>query len=96
MATGEKILSRKSTRNHQFDLLRIIFATLVLLSHAPEITDGDSSRELLHRSTGAPITFGTLGVDGFFVLSGFLIVQSWLGDPEFVQVPNNCWQPVPQ
>jgi peptidoglycan/LPS O-acetylase OafA/YrhL len=53
-------------RNHQFDLLRILFATLVLLSHAPEITDGNRSRELLHRLTGAPVSFGTLGVDGFF------------------------------
>jgi peptidoglycan/LPS O-acetylase OafA/YrhL len=76
-------LGRQSTRNHQFDLLRILFATLVLLSHAPEITEGNASRELLHRLTRAPITFGVLGVDGFFVLSGYLIVQSWLGDPEF-------------
>jgi peptidoglycan/LPS O-acetylase OafA/YrhL len=77
-------LRRQSSRNHQFDLLRILFATLVLLSHAPEITDGNASRELLHRLTRAPMTFGTLGVDGFFVLSGYLIVQSWLGDPEFL------------
>jgi peptidoglycan/LPS O-acetylase OafA/YrhL len=69
-------------RNHQFDLLRIIFATLVLLSHAPEITDGNASRELFHRFTRAPMTFGTVGVDGFFLLSGYLIVQSWLGNPE--------------
>ena len=75
---------RQGTRNHAFDLLRILFATLVLLSHAPELTDGNPSRELLHRLTHTPITFGRLGVDGFFVLSGYLIVQSWLGDPELV------------
>jgi peptidoglycan/LPS O-acetylase OafA/YrhL len=75
---------RQSNRNHQFDLLRILFATLVLLAHAPEITDGNTSRELLHRFTRAPMTFGTFGVDGFFVLSGYLIAQSWLGDPEFL------------
>jgi peptidoglycan/LPS O-acetylase OafA/YrhL len=74
--------SPRATRNHQFDLLRILFATLVLLSHAPEITDGNMSRELLHRFTGAPMTFGVFGVDGFFVLSGYLIAASWLGDPE--------------
>ena len=79
-----KRLRRQGNRNHQFDLLRIIFATLVLLSHAPEITDGNASRELFHRFTGAPMTFGTLGVDGFFILSGYLIVQSWLGDPELI------------
>ena len=77
-------MRRQSTRNHQFDLLRILFAILVSLSHAPEITDGNASRELLHRFTRAPMTFGTLGVDGFFVLSGDLIIQSWLGDPEFL------------
>jgi peptidoglycan/LPS O-acetylase OafA/YrhL len=77
-------LRRQKNRNHQFDLLRILFATLVLLSHAPEITDGNRSRELFSRFTRSPITFGALGVDGFFVLSGYLIVQSWLGDPEFL------------
>jgi peptidoglycan/LPS O-acetylase OafA/YrhL len=74
----------QANRNHQFDLLRIFFATLVLLAHAPEITDGNQSRELLHRFTHAPITLGAIGVDGFFALSGYLIVQSWLGNPELL------------
>ena len=57
-------------------MLRILFATLVLLSHAPEITDGNMSRELFHRFTRSPISFGALGVDGFFVLSGYFIGTS--------------------
>jgi peptidoglycan/LPS O-acetylase OafA/YrhL len=75
-------LTLKPQRNHQFDLLRIFFATLVLLSHAPELTDGNKSRELFHRITDSPMTFGGVGVDGFFLLSGYLIVQSWLGEPK--------------
>ena len=74
-------LGSQSKRNHQFDLLRIIFATMVLLSHAPEITDGDRSRELFHRFTHTPLTFGMIGVDGFFLLSGYLIVKSWMSFP---------------
>jgi peptidoglycan/LPS O-acetylase OafA/YrhL len=76
-------MRNKSRRNYQFDLLRILFATLVLLSHASEITDGNTTRELLFRATHA-FTFGAVGVDGFFLLSGYLIVQSWLGDPNLL------------
>lgn len=64
-------------RNHQFDLLRILFAVMVLLAHAPEIIDGNRHRELLVRLTRSQFTLGSLGVDGFFLLSGFLIVHSW-------------------
>jgi len=64
-------------RNRQFDLLRITFAILVLLAHAPELTDGNRSREILTRLAHADITFGDMAVDGFFLLSGFLIVKSW-------------------
>jgi peptidoglycan/LPS O-acetylase OafA/YrhL len=80
---GERCLHRQNNRNHQFDLLRILFATLVLLSHASQLAYG-ASREPLSRFSGTPMTFGALGVDGFFVLSGYLIVQSWLGDPELI------------
>jgi peptidoglycan/LPS O-acetylase OafA/YrhL len=76
--------ARSVGRNRLFDVLRIVFATLVLLAHAPELTDGNRSRELFNRLTHSGMTFGELAVDGFFLLSGFLIVQSWQLDPEFL------------
>ena len=69
------------TRNLSFDLLRLLFACMVLLAHAPEITDGNDRRELLGRLLHAPLTFGLVGIYGFFLLSGYLIVRSWLGAP---------------
>jgi peptidoglycan/LPS O-acetylase OafA/YrhL len=71
-------------RNHQFDFLRILFATLVILAHAPELTDGNNSREIFSRLTHSHVSFGALGVDGFFLLSGFLIVNSWQQNPELL------------
>lgn len=69
------------TRHHNnFNLLRLLLALLVLLSHAPELQDGDRHRELLTQLFHT-LSFGELAVDGFFLLSGYLIVQSWDLDP---------------
>jgi peptidoglycan/LPS O-acetylase OafA/YrhL len=69
-------------RNKQMDWLRILFATMVLFSHAYEIPTGDRETEFLSRITQRYLTFGDLGVDGFFLLSGFLIVRSWQYNPD--------------
>ena len=67
-------------RNNNFNLIRILLAILVLLSHSYELVDGNRSRELLTRVFGT-LSFGELAVDGFFLVSGYLIVQSYLRRP---------------
>ena len=33
-------------------------------------------------ATGGQLTLGTLAVDCFFIISGFLILHSWLAQPD--------------
>ena len=68
--------------NNNFHLLRFVFASLVIISHAHEIKDGDRSNEILTTIFGS-ISFGELAVDCFFVISGYLITKSWLENPRF-------------
>lgn len=63
-------------KNNNFGFLRLLFATLVILSHSPELVDGNRSREILTMIFG-PLTFGAIAVDGFFLISGYLLVQSF-------------------
>lgn len=57
---------------------------MVLLGHASQLTPGQLYNDLLRKWTNSAITFGAVGVDGFFLLSGFLIVQSWKNNPELL------------
>ena len=69
-------------RRNNFNFLRLFFASLVILSHSFELIDGNRNRELLTEVFGT-ISFGEFAVDGFFLVSGFLIVQSWNSEPKF-------------
>ena len=72
-----------TARHNHFNFLRLFLASLVLLAHAPELVDGDRRREPLTRVFGT-LSCGELAVAGFFLLSGFLIVQSWQRRPRLV------------
>ena len=63
-----------------FGFFRLFFASLVIVSHTPELVDGDQHRELLKQIFGT-LTFGTFAVYGFFVISGYLITKSFIRAP---------------
>ncbi len=61
-----------------FDALRLLFATFVIFAHSFElIALPDPLERLIHGTT----SLGGLGVYGFFLISGYLITQSWMSDP---------------
>ena len=67
---------RISTNN--FDALRFLAASMVLVSHAVPITFGDNQHEILFRISGGQTTAGELAVVVFFAMSGYLIAASYL------------------
>ena len=74
----KKFVSQTYANN--FGFLRLVFASLVILSHAPPLMYGYGHDDWLARTTHTT-TFGTMAVSGFFILSGYLIAQSWQRTP---------------
>jgi len=82
MSTFPRTTPPKSGHPNNFDSLRLIFAVLVILSHSFPLTRGSNSTEPLSVLTHGQITFGNISVWAFFVISGFLITQSWQRSPK--------------
>lgn len=69
-------MSQNVMHANNFGFLRLLFAYLVIFSHSPVLVNINPSQDLLHSLTGG-VTFGALAVDGFFLISGYLIYQSY-------------------
>jgi peptidoglycan/LPS O-acetylase OafA/YrhL len=65
------------THDNCFGFLRLLFASLVIAGHSPEFVDGNNAREILTMMFHT-MSFGGLAVDGFFIISGFLVTESYM------------------
>ena len=64
-------------RANNFDFLRLFFALLVLYSHSYAIATGDQARDPIVSLTRGQESGGSIAVDSFFIISGFLITASF-------------------
>ncbi len=62
------------TKNN-FDFLRLLFATLVMLTHCYALT-GSGNSDSLSVLTNGQLAFSFIGLSGFFTISGYLIYKS--------------------
>ena len=63
-----------SGRKNNFNLIRIVAALAVLVSHSYPIASGPSTPDMLSPTLG--ISLGEVAVDVFFITSGFLVTSS--------------------
>jgi peptidoglycan/LPS O-acetylase OafA/YrhL len=68
----------RQAQGNNIGLLRLVLASLVIISHAPQMIDGDARREPMTMIVHTTASFGGLAVEGFFLLSGYLITKSML------------------
>ncbi|HCN51912.1 MAG TPA: acyltransferase [Chryseobacterium sp.] len=65
------------SRTNNFDFLRFIFASFVIISHSYPLS-GSTEGDILTRVTDGQMGFSYIGVHGFFIISGYLIFKSLL------------------
>lgn len=78
-------VEQRDGHSNNFDIIRLVAASLVLISHAFPIS-GDTSRpEPLAQFTLGQTTFGAFAVEIFFFISGFLVTRSYLRSRSLVR-----------
>lgn len=78
-AAAPRLADHTAGRGNNVLAIRFAAAAVVILFHCYALTDRWTDEPLY--AAFAPMNLGVLGVQVFFVLSGFLVTQSWLARP---------------
>ncbi len=73
--------ARHDPRDNNFNLLRLALAITVLFGHAFEMACDGRTCEPFARFTHTNLSLGEVAVEGFFLISGYLILASWMHAP---------------
>jgi peptidoglycan/LPS O-acetylase OafA/YrhL len=73
----------KLRRPNNFDVIRLVLAASVIVSHSFALPFGNGSREPLVAITYGQTTLGSVAVAGFFIVSGYLVTNSWFASGGF-------------
>lgn len=75
MSDKQKIQIQPLRAANNFDIIRILFAWLIIISHS-YILSGSKACDWVCEATNHYINFSYFGVKGFIAISGFLIIKS--------------------
>src|SRR5690348_17744391 len=71
----------QTSRSNNFDAVRLLAALSVVFSHSFLIAEGSEASEPFIWLTGNQCILGLVGVFVFFVISGYLVTESWVRSP---------------
>lgn len=63
-------------KKNNFDFLRFLFAVFVVISHAYPLSGSSENAQWIYQLTNGQIVLARIGLDGFFIISGFFIFKS--------------------
>jgi peptidoglycan/LPS O-acetylase OafA/YrhL len=72
-------------RANHFDAMRLSMAVAVIFGHSYVLTQGGDFNEPISRFSRGFTYSGSIAVDVFFIMSGYLIARSWAADPNVIR-----------
>ena len=66
----------RARKDNNFDFLRFLFAVFVVISHSYPLSGNSETSQWIYQITNGQMVLARIGLDGFFIISGFFIFQS--------------------